>query len=94
MWSCTCCELEDDDAIVVVLELRDSVPPSVADRRGCSIPCVRHFACGGAFRLTRVPPGNYELIVNVPSNATPVPSQHLVVGANACIRRYIFSDPR
>lgn len=48
----------------------------------------------GAFRLTRVPPGNYELIVNVPSNATPVPSQHLVVGANACIRRYIFSDPR
>jgi carboxypeptidase family protein len=48
----------------------------------------------GAFRLTRVPPGNYELIVNMPSNATPVPSQRVLVGANACIRRYFFSDPR
>jgi hypothetical protein len=48
----------------------------------------------GEFRLARVPPGTYELIVNVPSNATPVPSQRLVVGPNACIRRYFFSDPR
>lgn len=48
----------------------------------------------GAFRLARVPAGIYELVVNVPPNATPVPSQRLVVGANACIRRYIFSDPR
>lgn len=48
----------------------------------------------GAFLLARVPAGIYELSVNVPSNATPVRSQRLVVGANACIRRYIFSDPR
>lgn len=48
----------------------------------------------GAFRLAPVPPGVYQLIVSVPSNATPVPSQRLVVGADACIRRYIFSDPR
>jgi carboxypeptidase family protein len=48
----------------------------------------------GAFRLARVPAGTYEIIVNVPSNATPVPSQHLVVGPNACIRQYFFSDPR
>jgi hypothetical protein len=48
----------------------------------------------GAFRFAAVPQGVYELSVNVPSNATPVPSQRLVVGANACVRRYIFSDPR
>ena len=48
----------------------------------------------GEFRLSRVLPGTYELIVNVPSNATPVPPQRLVVGANACIKRYIYSDPR
>jgi hypothetical protein len=48
----------------------------------------------GAFRLSPVRPGTYELMVSVPSNATPVPPQRLVVGANACITRYIFSDPR
>jgi len=48
----------------------------------------------GAFRLAAVPQGVYDLIVNVPSNATPVPSQRVVVGANACIARYFFSDPR
>ena len=48
----------------------------------------------GAFRFTAVPQGVYELSVNVPSNATPVPLQRLFVGANACVRRHIFSDPR
>ena len=48
----------------------------------------------GTFRLAPVRSGTYELIVNVPANATPVPSQRLVVGANACIRRVFFSDPR
>jgi Carboxypeptidase regulatory-like domain len=48
----------------------------------------------GAYRLARVPSGTYELIVDVPSNATPVPAQRLVVGANACITRVIFSEPR
>jgi hypothetical protein len=48
----------------------------------------------GAFRLASVPPGIYELVVNVPPNATPVPSQRLVVGANACITRVFFSEPR
>jgi hypothetical protein len=48
----------------------------------------------GAYSLARVPPGIYELAVKLPPNATPVPSQRVVVGANACVRRYFFSDRR
>ena len=48
----------------------------------------------GEFRFPRVPPGDYELGVGVPKNATAVPPQRLVVGPHACLRRYFFSDPR
>ena len=48
----------------------------------------------GEFRFARVPPGDYELVVGVPKNATAVLPQRLIVGPDACLRRYFFSDPR
>ena len=48
----------------------------------------------GGFRFVGVPPGEYELAVRVPPKATAVPPQRLVVGPNACLTRYFFSDPR
>ena len=48
----------------------------------------------GGFRFARVPPGEYEIVLRPWANATTVPSQRLVVGPNACVKRYFFPLPR
>jgi hypothetical protein len=48
----------------------------------------------GAFQFSRVPPGSYVLVAELPPDAAPVPPIQVVVGANACVRRYIFPERR
>jgi len=48
----------------------------------------------GGFLFDRVPSGEYALTVTVPTNATPVRPVRVVVGPRACVKRYIFPDPR
>jgi carboxypeptidase family protein len=48
----------------------------------------------GEFRFSRVPPGRYALSVALPPNATDVPPMQVVVGAKACVQRYVFPHRR
>ena len=48
----------------------------------------------GDFQFSRVPPGSYVLVAELPPNAAPVPPIQVVVGAKACVRRYIFPERR
>lgn len=48
----------------------------------------------GDFRFERVPSGEYSLVVDVPKDAAPVQPMKVVVGAEACVMRVIFVDPR
>jgi len=48
----------------------------------------------GEFRFSEVPPGRYALSVALPPNAAVVPPMQVVVGANACVQRYVFPHRR
>jgi len=48
----------------------------------------------GEFRFARVPQGSYALSVGLPPNAADVPPMQVVVGAKACVQRYVFPHRR
>jgi hypothetical protein len=48
----------------------------------------------GEFRFLRVPPGRYSLSVDLPPNAKEIPPAAIVVGAKACVQRYIHPHRR
>ena len=48
----------------------------------------------GEFRFVRVPQGRYSLSVAVPPTAVEVSPTHVVVGARACVQRYIHPQRR
>lgn len=48
----------------------------------------------GDFQFSRVPPGTYVLVAELPPDAAPVPPIQVVVGAKACVRRCIFPERR
>lgn len=48
----------------------------------------------GEFRFLRVPPGRYLLSVALPPTAVNTPPTQVVVGAKACVAKYIFPHRR
>ena len=48
----------------------------------------------GEFRFSRVPPGRYALSVALPPTAADVQPMQVVVGAKACVQRYVFPHRR